>query len=165
MAQDGDYPFLVYVWNTFDKTINPDLTIDVTFNHWSYGKRPQLPPPEPDNTLTCTINPGDMICFPLFWGPIYDENDLVVDGENIVISVDFNNKTVPDPYYIYAGPKAVYTPDNSLTQYFDINCVTGGENSGIYKIQDNNPNQWTLRVDKLVVDPETTSVSIGPDIP
>lgn len=150
MAQDGDYPFLVYVWNRFQQE---GINLKVSFSHHAYGR-------QEDNIKNndYKIYPGDMVGFPLFW-----------HDESLIISIDQeNNPTLPETYYIWSGPKVNYTPEPSnlsqLVQEY-IPCGTGGVHSGIYKIKSNNPSTWTLTVQKLLPDPETTNVSVGEDIP
>ena len=150
MAQDGDYPFLVYVWNRFQQA---GINLKVSFSHHAYGSQEA-----PIISNDYKICPGDMVGFPLYW------ND-----ESLIISIDQgNNPTLPATYYIWSGPKVKYTPVPSnlselAAEY--IPCGTGGVNSGIYKIMNNNPSTWTLTVQKLLPDPETTNVSVGEDIP
>ena len=183
MAQDGDYPFQVIVWNRFTSppvqagTSIP--TVNVQFNHYPNGgpedENRQEPPP---GAKTYDIDPGDMLGFPLYWGPIVNDGGIeTVVGENLVIKYppdgDPPESSPMTPYYLCLGPKADYTlkdsQGNDLStegsdDYSFIPSGLGGHNSGIWTFT-NATFQWTLTVKKLVPDPETTNVSIGPDIP
>jgi hypothetical protein len=180
MAQNGDYPFSVYVWNRFTSSSVPTgtsiPTVNVQFNHYPNGgpedENRQEPPP---GEKTYDINPGDMIAFPLYWGPVVNDNGVqTIVGENLVITYPPNGEAAPKtPYYLVLGLKADYTlvdsEGNPLSlegskDYSLIPSGLGGKNSGIWTFTV--PSfQWTLTVKKLIPDPETTNVSIGPDIP
>ena len=180
MAQNGDYPFTVYVWNRVNSSVGshttPCPTVNVQFNHYPNGEAVDENEREPlpvGNTYD--INPGDMLGFQLYWGPVVnDEGVQTVGGENLVITYPPNGESAPiTPYYLLLGPKADYTlvdsegnplsPEGS-SDYGFIPSGLGGNNSGIWTFT-NSSFQWTLTVDKLIPDPETTNVSIGPDIP
>jgi hypothetical protein len=181
MAQDGDYPFIVIVWNRFTSPSDP--TVNVQFNHfpnavpaenikdWLNNRTDPLPGD------TYSIKPGDRLGFPLYWGPELDDggNETSV-GENLVITLvpAPGGETAPEtPYYLWLGPLASYTLKDRRGEllstgggsgYTCIKHSIGGQSSGIWTITDPSL-QWTLTVKKLVPDPETTNVSIGPDIP
>jgi hypothetical protein len=154
MAQDGDYPFFVQVWNRFES----DVTLIVTFHHYPNSMYPGTPRSSPTNNNAYNILPGDSLAFPLFWGEI--ENDSYI-GESLDIELTGNPL---DPYFIWLGDKAKYElKDLHFTQY-----VPSGNNpankSGLYKITDGT-NNWIITVRKQMHDPQTDNVSVGPDIP
>ena len=155
MAQDGDYPFFVHVWNRFES----DVTLIVTFYHYPNSMDPGTPRSSPTNHNVYNILPGDSLAFPLFWGEI--ENDSYI-GESLDIELTGNP---PDPYFIWLGEKAKYElKDLDFTLY-----VSSGNNrdnkSGLYEMKANGDNDWQITVQKLMHDPQTDNVSVGPDIP
>ena len=176
MAKDGDYPFIVIVWNRF--TSPTDTTINVQFNHFPNG----VPPgdikewlkkrTDPPAGKTYSIKPGDMLGFPLYWGPEIDDNyEETSSGETLLITYNPKEKDAPNSYYVYLGSKAKYefvddsgkprTPGEIGTH---IKGGIEGTNSGVWIIR-NKGERSNIKVKKLVPDPETTNVSIGPDIP
>ncbi len=178
MAQDGDYPFIVIVWNRFTSSSNP--TITVKFNHFPNGSpsgnikkwlKERTDPIAAKEAYE--IKPGDMIGFPLYWGPELDDNfEETSGGETLVITYNPEKKTAPEtPCYLYLGSKAKYEfVDDSgkqLTSGEIGTYIKGGiesTNSGVWIIG-NKGKKLNIKVKKLVPDPETTNVSIGPDIP
>lgn len=159
---EGDYPFLVYVWNTFEPINGP--TLSVTFNHWANGKKVQNDNAEPKRTNTYNIQPGDMIGFPLYW------ND-----ETLEIRFNPSRGEITGTYYISLAPKGIWisnqlTSDgdkmewirSGLGQYIG-NTEWGEDKAGIWKITDQDLS-WTLTFRKLRPDPETTNITVGPVI-
>lgn len=159
MAQDGDYPLMVYVWNRFDKASN--IVLDVTFNHWFNGNRSQGTANVPDNSNIYSIQPGDVVGFPLYWS-----------DESLTMTFDpAASAGISSEYYIWLGPKCNYdlTDQNGHSLIGNPDCRyiqsgLGGSNSGLCKILNSELN-WRLTVGKLIPDPETDHVSVGPDIP
>jgi hypothetical protein len=177
MAKDGDYPFIVIVWNRF--TSSSDPTINVQFNHFPNGspqrdiKKWLKKRTSPTTGATYSIKPGDMLGFPLYWGPELDDNfEEISSGETLAITYNPEEKTAPEtPCYLYLGSKAKYEfVDDSGKQLTSGEIGTyiqggiEGTNSGVWIIG-NKGKKLIIKVKKLVVDPETTNVSIGPDIP
>ena len=198
MAQDGDYPFFVYVCNTFKKESVEDNNpiINVVFNHWPYGKKPVID--NPTATLSSdgyeySIQPGDMIGFPLYWHDEFLTITITIPPESSAFHTD---------YYIQMGAKCLSTlkdkdgtnllsEEGTLTteqlEFFEFLGMAHGykcqdpvnegsymiNHSGVWKIkktddaQNLNPNwtSWKMIVNKLVFDPETTNVSVGQDLP
>lgn len=150
MAQDGDYPFFVQVWNTFGA--ESSVILKVTFHHYFNGVRN---PPMNENTYD--IRPGDMIAFPLYWANIENGN---YKGEYLEIKLE---GTPGEDYNIQLGHKANYITDN-LNRLHYSKFITGGSNSGSYTIS-KEANDWQITVQKLMHDPQTDNVSVGPDIP
>ena len=180
MAQNGDYPFSVIVWNRFTSPSDP--IVEVTFNHFPNGVPENLEvwatkkTSTPDGN-TYSIKPGDMIGFPLYWGPeIDDGGNETFEGETLIITYNPEGKNAPTPnYYVYLGSKAKYEfVDDSgvqLTseqmQKYNYTYIKGGiegTNSGVWIIGKTGK-KLNIKLKKLVPDPETTNVSIGPDIP
>lgn len=161
MAQDGDYPFFVNVWNRFEN--GSGVTLTVTFSHYYNGADPGGSPPPGMNSNEYEIHPGDMIAFPLYWANMDESGDY--HGEYLEITMS-NPPTDTDHYYVLLGPKANYEPDvsQSIIGVKPIPSGTGGKNSGIYEVP-GNEGIGKITVKKMMHDPETDNVSIGPDIP
>jgi hypothetical protein len=161
MAKDGDYPFFVNVWNRFEEGSN--VKLEVVFYHYYNGENPgpienREPPEEPDHSYS--ISPGDMIAFPLYWAETNDSSEYI--GEYLEITL---RNPPTEAYYVWLGPKADYNEDLShIPGVKKIPSGTGGKNSGLYEVPANN-NTWMITVRKLIHDPESDSVSVGPDIP
>ncbi|NIM18469.1 MAG: hypothetical protein GTO45_41345 [Candidatus Aminicenantes bacterium] len=150
MAQDGDYPFFVHVWNTFGA--DSSVILKVTFHHYFNGV---CNTSMQENTYD--ICPGDMIAFPLYWANIENGN---YNGEYLEIKLE---GTPGEDYNIQLGHKANYITDKlNWLSYFKF--ITGGSNSGFYMIS-KAVTDWTITVQKLMHDPQTDNVSVGPDIP
>ncbi|MGD2086175.1 MAG: hypothetical protein PVH61_08330 [Candidatus Aminicenantes bacterium] len=158
MANDGDYPLLVYVGNRFKTGIN----LSVTFTHWPLGEQ------QSEITLmnknSYDIMPGDCLIFPLYWG-----------DESLTIKIPKNAVT---PYYILLGPKVKCTSDNLKDNGTTITFIPSGmadylaqkssqtysSKSGVWTINDNSL-EFTIEITKYSFDPETTNVSVGEDLP
>lgn len=175
---NGDYPFLAYVWNRFAKPPagEKETNLSVTFNHYFNGICPDPTGenrPPPDNHHAYVIKPGDMVAFPLFWAceKIITESGVTREtiGENLVIKIEDNSQPPVDPYYISLGSLAVYhfiDNEGNPVDPPDGEHIPSGSPanlSGIYKVAPGT--QWIVNMEKLLFDPETTNVSVGPDIP
>ena len=164
MAQDGDYPLLVYVGNRFKADSN--INLSVIFNHWPNGRNPDPndPTKSPTNHNSYTIMPGDCIVFPLYWV-----------NESLTIRIPEDALT---PYYIFLGPKTKCTSPNLVDNDDTIMFIPSGtadylaqkspqtyaSKSGVWTINGTS-SEYTIVIEKYVFDPETTNVSVGEDLP
>jgi hypothetical protein len=162
MANDGDYPLLVHVWNRFENT--SDIKLAVTFNHWPNGQHPTDTTPDIEiNTNTYQVKPGDYLGFPLYWS---DESLTVEINDNDLSKID-------EDYYILMGPKAKCTSAELNTSDSMLFIPSGTaiyideeSKNGVWKISDASLNSnWKITIEKWLFDPETTNVSVGPDLP
>jgi hypothetical protein len=174
MAKNGDYPFVVNVWNRFSPKAKKEdeVVLCVTFNHYPNGNRPVQElisgkRAEPTNHNMYEIRAGDMLAFPLFWMQEAETN-MIGETLDICISPKYKQPKPNEAYYLWLGSKARYTPTNFPDHKDHIKASNGfsREYAGLWKFE--NPTAakpWQLKVEKLLPDPESDDVSAGPDIP
>jgi hypothetical protein len=118
---------------------------------------PGHPRPSPPGNNVYNIKAGDSLAFPLFWGEM--DGDFYI-GEFLEIKL---TGTPGYPYFIWLGEKAKYVLSD-----LSVEPVRSGNNpdnkSGLYEITEGN-NNWQIKVQKLMHDPQADNVSVGPDIP
>jgi hypothetical protein len=155
MAQEGDYPFLVYVRNQFIQSTDSNVNvITVTYLRHPYGKNSNV-----IESYNHNIQPGEVLCFPLYWN---DESLSITLPDTIELS---HNKNY---YYIWCGPKA--NCRFSKTNGFEFIPSPAGKNpeeygyfwGGTWRFPKDQVG-GTLTIEKLKPDPETENVTVGED--
>jgi hypothetical protein len=173
MAQDGDYPFVVKVWNRMNVSELNTNILTVTFNYYSYGEKyyekkgeegePAAVEAKELKAKTCTITPGEFLAFPLYW-----------DDEYLEIKFEGNISTTSGYHTIWAGIKAgcefnkkggfIFTPAFGKAKDEKYASIKGQYRGGAWRIE-NSVNDWILKINKLVPDPEEENITIGEDPP
>jgi hypothetical protein len=104
-----------------------------------------------------------MIAFPLYWAIIDESGNY--NGEYLEVKFAESTRPTAEAYYVWLGPKANYNDDLShIPGVKFIPSGTGGKNSGLYEVPEDT-DMGTITVKKQMHDPESDSVSVGPDIP
>ena len=200
MAEDGDYPLVVYIRNTFNMQ---GPTIEVTHYYYYAETNPDErsdiddpdSTPNPDDNNDISIKPGETIGFPLHWKKQHIEikspKTLINDqyyifcepnalcrliGSDIAPDTPTHLKTKDIPPTIPAlhGKKRTKDPlDNmntpaphgkKLTRDATlVSLLPTFYRGGAWEMAKDS--SWTLRIQKLVHDPEEVNVTVGEDPP
>jgi len=180
MQLTGIYPFVVSVWNFFAPSTNVKLNVTFRHHYCYFGD---------DGTFTATplkdkqgnlmdgfgraIDAGMALAFPMYFGD--EALEISIDSQNTP-NGDYQlsagataecSLEVPHPSnpgnYIYPPPIAGSncdpnpnpTPDESFPTYYK---------GGTWKI-DSTKAGWNLTIKKIIIDPQSDDVSIGPGTP
>lgn len=179
MANDGDYPFVVNVRNTFQEIM---LKVEYNFiprvnevhtTAEACEKPAKKPVDKEPIKRTYSIPPGTTFCFSLYW-----------EKDSLVLSPD----KMTGNCHIWCGPEALarlYSPDVTLTGRIaeetekninptitpdpkPINRGNGKESRKFHKGAAWVLNQrapWILEIRKLLPDPADVNVTLGDDPP
>jgi hypothetical protein len=158
MAQEGDYPFVVNVWNRFALDSGDNINIlNVTFNYHPHGDGG-----EDLKSKDYTLEPGEFLAFPLYWSDEYLE---IKPGESISTQSEYHT--------IWAGMKAGCEFDGEAETFIlaageakNANgmVIPGRYIGGAWRVE-NLKKDWALKIFKLVHDPEEENVTVGEDPP
>ena len=159
MAEEGAYPFNVFLRNTFGAD-GPQLNVTHIFRPYYEYDQPIGNGNGGENNYK--IKPGEVVCFPLFW------ND-----EGLVINLDSNPGK---HYFIWTGVKArcYFDPDiddrGEDLEFIPSPLGKGEDEKGKFhrggSVKVKTPDSdWTLTIRKYSPDPEEDTVTIGEEPP
>jgi hypothetical protein len=180
MANDGDYPFVLSVWNKFKLVSTDQIKNGVNVIRVVYRFVPFNRDTHPDSILdfmqenTHQLLPGERHSFPLYW-----------KAESVEIKLPGKVELNPSKncYYIWSGIKAkcqLDPPANTNVKfipspYGEVNDELESKKKysigGTWEIVPNKPDQikdkstGKLKVRKLKHDPEEDNVTVGEDGP
>jgi hypothetical protein len=159
MANDGDYPFAVTVWNRLEQSgADPgDNSLKVVFTYRPYGYM------TPHKEKVCVIKPGEFLSFSLYWM-----------DESLDISLEKNDANKPGFYNIWTGIKArcelekgrgeaaTFIPAAGAARNEQCQLIPGQHRGGAWRIK-NDGHDWSLKINKLFHDPEEENVEVSGD--
>lgn len=167
MAQDGDYPFVVCVRNTFPKDSGwPNIV--VYYHYHAYGMKGSTTNEWPRENIDHKIKPGESLCFSAHWS--LDNLEITLDswdglGDYFIwcgtmalcrLVDTVNNESPPPTIPALEGTKEIVDEEGGSNKLYYI--------GGAWKSSDISPH-WKLKIFKLVEDPEVENISVGVNPP